>query len=166
LIAYLKGVCHASFSTTRKYLRDVVKVSISRGQLAKVIGKVSAALQGPYQELLEALPGEPTLNVDETGHKDRKARMWAWCFRAELYTLFKIDARRSALVLMEVLGQEFDGRIAKKCSCWDPPIFFCSLDLRIRRSDVGFRLQLKRPIRRGPIPIAATILTITLQCPL
>jgi transposase len=116
LIAYLKGVCHASYSTIRKYLRDVVCVSISRGQLAKVIGKVSAALQGPFQELLEALPNEPRLNVDETGHKDRKVRMWTWCFRAELYTLFKIDARRSADVLMEVLGKEFDGVIG--CDCF------------------------------------------------
>ena len=31
LIAYLKGVCHASFSTIRKFLRDVVQVTISRG---------------------------------------------------------------------------------------------------------------------------------------
>jgi transposase len=116
LIAYLKGVCHASYSTIRKYLRDVVQASISRGQLAKVIGKISAALEGPYKEMLEALPGESALNVDETGHKDRKVRMWTWCFRAELYTLFKIDARRSADVLMDVLGTEFDGVIG--CDCF------------------------------------------------
>ena len=35
--------------------------------------------------------------------------MWTWCFRAELYTLFKIDPTRSADVLIEVLGAEFDG---------------------------------------------------------
>src|SRR4051794_21254671 len=39
LIAYLKGACHASFSTVRKFLRDVVQVTISRGQLVKIIGK-------------------------------------------------------------------------------------------------------------------------------
>ena len=31
LVAYLKGVCHASFSTIRKFFRDVVGVTISRG---------------------------------------------------------------------------------------------------------------------------------------
>src|SRR3954470_6784973 len=31
LIAYLKGACHASYSTVRKFLRDVVGVTISRG---------------------------------------------------------------------------------------------------------------------------------------
>jgi transposase len=109
LIAYLKGVCHASFSTIRKFLRDVVQLTISRGQLANVIAKVSGALERPYEELLERLPDEPRLNVDETGHKQNGLRQWTWCFRAELYTLFRIDPTRSAEVLIDVLGQEFDG---------------------------------------------------------
>jgi transposase len=116
LIAYLKGFCHASFSTVRLFLRDVVGVTVSRGQLRKIIGKVSVALDGPYQELLETLPGEPLLNVDETGHKDNGNRMWTWCFRAGLYTLFKIDPHRSADVLIEVLGKEFDGVLG--CDCF------------------------------------------------
>src|SRR6266404_224110 len=109
LIAYLKGFCHASFSTVRKFLRDVLQVTLSRGQLAKVIAKVSVALDEPYQELLQTLPGEAVLNVDETGHKDQGHRMWTWCLRASLFTLFKIDAYRSADVLMDVLGKEFAG---------------------------------------------------------
>jgi transposase len=116
LIAYLKGVCHASFSTIRKFLRDIVGVTISRGQLAKVVAKVSEALQWPYQELLDCLPAEAILNVDETGHKDQGDLLWTWCFKAELYTLFKIEPRRSADVLIEVLGEEFDGVIG--CDCF------------------------------------------------
>jgi len=96
LIAYLKGACHASFSTIRTFLRDVVQVTISRGQLAKIIGKVTRALEQPFQELLEDLPARARLNIDETGHKQNGDRMWTWCFRASLYTLFKIDPTRSA----------------------------------------------------------------------
>ncbi len=109
VIAYLKGVCHASFSTIRKFIRDVIGLTISRGQLAKIIGKVSRALERPYEELLGHLPEEDFLNVDETGHKQNRQRQWTWCFRAELYTLFKIDPTRSGDVLIEVLGTEFDG---------------------------------------------------------
>ena len=109
LIAYLKGACHASFSTVRKFLRDVVHVTISRGELARIIAKVSRALEQPYQELLDDLPGQARLNVDETGHKQNGDRQWTWCFRAGLYTLFKIDPTRSGDVLIEVLGSEFDG---------------------------------------------------------
>jgi transposase len=59
--------------------------------------------------LLDALPDEARLNVDETGHKQNGQRQWTWCFRASLYTLFKIDPSRSGDVLIEVLGTEFDG---------------------------------------------------------
>ncbi|GAG91322.1 unnamed protein product, partial [marine sediment metagenome] len=37
LVGYMKSSLHASFSTIRKFLRDVVKISISRGQPAKLI---------------------------------------------------------------------------------------------------------------------------------
>jgi transposase len=109
LIAFMKGVCHASFTTIRTFLRDIVGVTISRGELSKIIGKVSAALEGPYEELLLLLPNEPLVNTDETGHKNNKERWWTWCFRAELYTLYHIDAHRSADVLMDILGKEFKG---------------------------------------------------------
>jgi len=111
LVAYLKGVCHASYSTVRTFLRDVLGLTISRGQLSKVIAKVSDATEQAWQELLEELPGQAVLNVDETGHHDQGDRMWTWCFRASLFTLFKIDPSRSASVLMEVLGQEFQGAL-------------------------------------------------------
>jgi transposase len=108
-IAYLKGACHASFSTVRKFLRDVVHVTIARGELARIIAQVSRALERPYQELLDDLPGQARLNVDEAGHEQNGDRQWTWCFRAALYTFFKIDPTRSADVLIEVLGTEFDG---------------------------------------------------------
>lgn len=109
VVAYLKGVCHASFSTIRKFFRDVIGVRVSRGQLAKLIGKVSAALAGPYQELLDQLPHEERGNADETGHKDNGKAFWTWCFRAELFTLFKIEPSRGSDVLLKVFGQEFEG---------------------------------------------------------
>src|SRR5512135_1323980 len=108
-VASLKGACHASYSTVRKFLRDVVRVTISRGELARIIGKVTRALERPYQELLDDLPGQARLNGDETGHKQNGDRQWTWCFRAALYTLFKIDPSRSGDVLIEVLGREFNG---------------------------------------------------------
>jgi transposase len=147
LIAYLKGACHASFSTIRTFLRDVVGVTISRGELSKILGKVSAALQQPYEELLALLPEEAIVNVDETGHKDNGNNWWTWCFRAELYTLYRIDARRSADVLLDTLGGEFAGvlgcdyfsayrRYMKECSVC---LQFCLAHL-IR--DVKFLLTL------------------------
>lgn len=109
LVGYLKGACHASFSTIRKFFRDVVGIPLSRGLLGKLIRKVSDSLQEPYDELLLLIPDEGRLNVDETGHKDNGKRLWTWCFRASLYTLFKISPSRGSDVLIDVLGKEFNG---------------------------------------------------------
>jgi transposase len=109
LIAFMKGVCHASFSTIRTFLRDIVGVTISRGELAKILTKVSAALAASYEELLLRLPNEAIVNADETGHKNNGESWWTWCFRAQLYTLYHLDAHRSADVLMDILGKQFQG---------------------------------------------------------
>jgi len=109
LVAFMKGVCHASFSTIRKFLRDVAGVDVSRGYLAKLIAKVSESLAAAYAELFARLPSEAVLNIDETGHKEYREKFWTWCFRAQLYTLFRIDKSRGSKVLIEVLGKEFNG---------------------------------------------------------
>jgi len=108
-VAYMKGVCHCSFSTIRRYFRDVLKVNISRGQLAKTIAKVSASIEPAYSELLRALPSQPYVRSDETGHKENGQRYWTWCFRSDLFTLFWIDKSRGSQVLYKVLGADFDG---------------------------------------------------------
>lgn len=109
LVAYLKGACHCSYSTIRKFIRDVLAIKISRGYVAKLIAKASASLKDAHETLADRLASEPRLNVDETGHKNNKEQMWAWCFRASLFTLFKIDESRGSAVLVQMLGTEFNG---------------------------------------------------------
>lgn len=109
LVAYMKHVCHCSFSTIRKYIRDILGEKISRGYLCKIIQKVSQSLERPYEELLELLPFSTKVNVDETGHKENGDKFWTWVFRTDLYVLFRIDKSRGSKVLLEVLGKEFNG---------------------------------------------------------
>jgi transposase len=109
LIAYLKGACHCSYSTIRKFVEAMFNIELSDGLLAKLICKASDSLEKAYQELAFLLPKEAWLNVDETGHKDNGKAMWTWCFRASLFTLFKIDASRGSDVLVTMLGKEFNG---------------------------------------------------------
>jgi len=109
LVGFLKGVCHMSFSAIRKYFRDVIGARISRGMLRKLVSKVSDALAELYEALLAMLPDASRLNVGEMGHKENGQRMWTWCFRAYLYTVYKISPSRGSDVLVSVLGEEFDG---------------------------------------------------------
>jgi transposase len=109
VVAYLKGACHASFSTIRRFFRDVLGLSLSRGYLVKLIRKATRAMAGAYDALRRRLPSESRLNVDETGHRENGKRPWTWCFRASDFALFKIADSRGSDVLWETLGSEFRG---------------------------------------------------------
>jgi transposase len=154
LVAYMKNVLHASFSTIRKYIRDVLGEKVSRGYLRKVIEKVSRSLEVPYNELLDRLPLETIINVDETGHKENGDRFWTWVFKAELYVLFKIDTSRGSKVLIDVLGKEFNGVLGcdyfsayrKYMKDFDVSIQFCIAHL-IR--DIRFLTTLTDPATKA-----------------
>jgi transposase len=111
LVGYLKGACHCSYTTIKRFLRDLFGVKISRGYLVKLVAKVSDSTAEAYKDLSDRLSDQTILNIDETGHKDYKTRMWTWCFRASLFTLFKIDPSRGSDVLLKTLGDEFNGLI-------------------------------------------------------
>ena len=117
----------------------------------KLIAKVTASLDHAYEEPLSLLPGEEVVNVDQTGHKEKGRRLWTWCFRADLYTLFRINPSRSSQVLIDTLGEEFDGVLGcdyfsayrKYMDTFDVRVQFCIAHL-IR--DVKFLMTL--PDRR------------------
>jgi transposase len=150
LVAWLKGSAHASYTTIQTFLADVLGVRLSRGQLVRAVGKVSRALDTPYAELENALCSQKRLNVDETGHN---RKMWTWCFRALLFTLFKISPSRGTKVLLEMLGKDFDGVLGcdyfsayrKFMKDLSIEVQFCLAHL-IR--DVKFMLTLDGPTRK------------------
>ena len=109
LTTYLKGRLHGSYSGIRDFLRDVVGVTVSRGYVAKLLGKASQAFARPHEQLIELLPHQSQLNCDETGHKENGRRYWIWCFRALGFVVFKIDRSRGAEVLLRILGEGFQG---------------------------------------------------------
>ena len=111
LVGSLKGGCHASYSTIRSLLSDALGVTLSSGMLAKVVQKVSVALERSYSEALARLPEERRLNIDETGHKENGRKHWTWVFRARDFTLFSIDPSRGAQVLERVLGPDCEAVI-------------------------------------------------------
>ena len=111
LVGWLKGAAHCSYTTIQDLLHDMLRVELSRGHLARLVQKAGQALGPAYSELEDALPSQERLNVDETGHRDSGDGLWTWCFRAMLFTLFRISPSRGSVVLLETLGEDFDGVI-------------------------------------------------------
>jgi transposase len=114
--AFMKGGCHMSFSTIKKFFKEIMHLDISRGLLSKATQKVSKSLEASYDKLAARLPNEPYLGIDETGHKDDGKKYWTWCFQTPGYTLFHIDKSRGSQVLLAMLGKAFGGTIG--CDYW------------------------------------------------
>jgi transposase len=112
LTSYLKGCCHVSYRSLQAYFHDVVGIDISTGFLVKQVQKTSAALKSPYVELETFLKEQGHVSIDETSFKKNGKWQWAWCFVAEFFTFFKIDASRGSKVLYATLGDDFLGSIS------------------------------------------------------
>lgn len=110
-VAFMKGGCHMSYTTIQQFFREIMKLDVSRGVLCKATQKVSLSLQPVYDGLVERLPAEPQLGVDETGHHDEGILHWTWCFDTPGYSVFRIDKSRGCEVLENVLGSDFAGLI-------------------------------------------------------
>jgi transposase len=116
LTAYLKGCGHMSYKTIKTFYSDVMSINVSTGFLAKQVFKVSGALARPYQELLEKLPHQKHLHIDETGGTENGKKRWNWCFRGQEFTVFHINRSRGSIVLENLLGKHYTGIIS--CDFW------------------------------------------------
>ena len=155
LAGYLKGACHASYSTLQKFCGEVLGLEFSRGYLAKIIlQKTSRALAQTHERLLARLPLQTYLNVDETGHKQNGKLLQTWCFHASCFTLFRVGLGRGSDVLLDTLGPNFTGILTcdyfsayqKFSRDWDADLSFCWAHL-IR--DVRFLTTLPDAPTRG-----------------
>jgi transposase len=135
--AFMKGGCHMSYTTIQKFLKELMKLHISRGMLCKAVQKVSQSLQPAYEQLAERLPYESQVGVDETGHHDEGKLHWTWCFDTSDYSLFKIDESRGSNVLEKTLGKDFSGIVCadywgayrKYARLFDVPVQYCMAHL-------------------------------------
>ena len=116
LTAYLKGCGHMSYKTIQAFFSDALLINVSTGFLAKQVFKVSEALARPYQELVEQLPKEKHLHIDETGGKENGVKRWNWCFRGKEITVFRVAQSRGSSVLEKILGIGYVGIIS--CDFW------------------------------------------------
>lgn len=115
LIGFLKGGGHLSYTTLQSLLQDGLGTCLSRGMLAKVVDKVSRALQPVYQPLVEALPAQRQLNIDETRHPDQGDRLWTWVFSGPAFTVFHIAPTRSSQVLEALLTDQCEAVVGHDC---------------------------------------------------
>ena len=109
LIAYLTVVCRLPRLVVQRLLEAALQIPISVGSTQKAWEEASAAVAGPYQELLDVLPHQRVLNADETGHRTNGDKRWIWALVARTFILYQIATSRGSDVLHRLLGPTFAG---------------------------------------------------------
>jgi transposase len=109
LIAYLTVVCRLPRLVVQRLLEGALQIPMSLGSTQKAWEETSAAVAAPYQELQAALPQQPVLNGDETGHRTNGAKRWLWTLVAPTFIFYTIATSRGSDVLRGLLGATFAG---------------------------------------------------------
>jgi transposase len=109
LIAYLTVVCRLPRLVVQRLLEGALQIPISLGSTQKAWEEASAAVGAPYEELQAALPTQPVLNADETGHRTNAAKRWLWTLVAPTFVFYTIATSRGSHVLRRLLGATFAG---------------------------------------------------------
>lgn len=112
LVAYLTVVCRLPRQVVRRLLEGALQIPMSLGSTQRAWEEASAAVAGPYGELQDALPDQPVLNGDETGHRTNAAKRWLWTLVAPTFIFYTITTSRGADVLRDLLGDTFGGVLA------------------------------------------------------
>lgn len=108
-IAYMTVVCRMPRRIVQRFLEEALGIGISLGSTQTAWEEVSAAVEGPCEQLNEDLKNQAVLNGDETGHRTNGEKRWLWVLVAKMYVVFKIATTRKAEVLVVVLGRAFAG---------------------------------------------------------
>ena len=111
LIANLATVHHLTRRHIGVLLGSVLGTKLSLGTIDNCIHEVGNAVKGPVEALREELAQQAGLNIDETGWKKDGERRWLWTFVAPTLTFFHIAESRGKEVLVDILGERFDGII-------------------------------------------------------
>jgi hypothetical protein len=92
-------------------LDAALQIPIGVGSTQKAWEEVSVAVAGPYEQLQAALPTQPVLNADETGHRTNRAKRWLWTVVAPTFVFYTITASRGSDVLQRLPGATFAGTL-------------------------------------------------------
>ena len=108
-LAYLTGCQGISKRGVEEIVETVFGVPISLGTVANLEQEVSAALAPAHQEALEAVRQAEVKFADETSWKLWGKLCWLWAAATANIAVFVIHAKRSALGLAALLGEDIDG---------------------------------------------------------
>lgn len=117
LMAYFR----LSKRRTAAFFGMLLNQPCSVGHVVNMQNLGTSALRPCFHELVEALPQQPAVNIDETPTKQQTRKAWLWTFVASNFTVFGIRLSRGAGILHDWLGLTYEGVVG----CDRARMYFC-----------------------------------------
>lgn len=108
-LSYLTGNLGLSKRNVEEICDDLFGVPMALGTVCNLEREVSAALEAPHREALQAVQQSKVAFGDETSWKLWGKLCWLWAMATASVAAFLIHPKRSALGFAAILGETFDG---------------------------------------------------------
>jgi len=105
LMAYFR----LSKRRTAAFFTMLLNQPCSLGHVVNMQNVGTSALRPCFHELVDALPQEANLNIDESPTKQQMHKAWLWTFVAINFTVFSLRLSRGAGVLHDWVGLDYPG---------------------------------------------------------
>ena len=109
LVALLNIGCRIPVRMIRKALWELGELSVSNGEIVKLLDGVKAAGAQELERLREQVRSAPAVCADETGWRENGENGYLWGFFTPEQRFFEYRKSRAGLVPEEVLGEDFGG---------------------------------------------------------
>lgn len=105
------------------FCETALGVKVSPGLVIKWQQLATVATRPAYDELVQKLPKEKSVNVDETPTKEANSNAWIWTAVTKSYTVFAVRLTKARCVITELLGPAYRGVVtsdrAKMYDCFE-----------------------------------------------
>jgi len=102
------GLSHAKVAAV---MTQLLHIPVTRGASAQIIVRAARRLEPAYREILQHVPRQVWLSVDETGWRVGGHPAWLHVWVGGQVTAYAIDSRRSADRLEQVIGIHWTGKL-------------------------------------------------------
>lgn len=109
VIATLREHCRLPIRTIQFYLRAFCRLTLSRGEIVRLLHTVASLSTSHHQDLIQRLRESSVVHGDETGWREDGVNGYLWSFSTPDTRYLLYRKSRGSPVVKEVLGDAFEG---------------------------------------------------------
>ncbi len=108
-VALLREQCRLPFRVIQEYLKARFNLRISLGQIVSLVEGVARRGKAIVESFKDEIRASAVVNGDETSWRENGQNGYVWSFSTDKVRYFLYRKSRSAEVVKEVLGEQFEG---------------------------------------------------------